>query len=330
MNAQAVASGPASAAAPPEDANLEQARELFRHGVAHVKEARWGEALAAFERSQALKQHAITSFNVGACERALGRYTRARSAFYRALNEEQDQPGQLAPSLLEDTTAFLTQINQLLVLVDAQVTPPGSTLTVDGRPVQLEQLTDGTSQHVVGLLAPGPGAATPRGTFRLLLDPGSHVITLQRKGFTDVVVRRSFAAGERAKLELQMEQIPASLHIAANVQRALVKVNGEDVGPVPVSLLRPSGVLEVVVRKPGYVPYAAKVTASPGEELNLNARLVVESQALTSKWWFWVGSAVVLAGGAFATYALTRPDEPAPPYAGGSTGWVAYPGRGEF
>jgi hypothetical protein len=295
-----------------------------------VQEARWGEALAAFERSQALKQHAITSFNIGACERALGRYTRARTAFHRALHEEQEQPGQLAPSLLEDSAAFLAQIGQLLVEAEVEVAPAGSTLTVDGRPLAVEQLTDGTTHHVTGLSPPGPGLATPTGRFRLLLDPGNHVLTLRRKGFTDVVARRSFTAGERPTLLLQMEQMPASLHIAANVPSALVKVNGEDVGPVPVSLLRPSGVHEVVVRKPGYVPYSARVTASPGEDLNLNARLVLETQALTSKWWFWVGSAAVLAGGAFATYALTRPDEPAPPYTGGNTDWVAFPGRTEF
>jgi hypothetical protein len=312
------------------DETLEQARSAFREGVAKVKEAHWGEALAAFERSQALKQHAITTFNIGACERALGRYTRARSAFQRALREEQATPGQLAVSLREDAQGFLAQIEQLLVLVEVEVTPGGSSLTVDGRPLVIEQLAGGAAQYVTGLLAPGPGMATPEGKFRLLLDPGAHVLTLQRKGFTDVVVRRSFAPGEQTRLVLQMEQMPASLRIAANVPSALVRVNGEDVGPVPVALLRPAGIQEVVVRKPGYVPYSAKVTAAPGEELNLNARLVVESQAITSKWWFWVASAAILAGGAFATYALTRPADPAPPYAGGNTDWVAFPGRAEF
>src|SRR4051794_23601762 len=61
----------------------EEAREQFAAGAELVKAAKWSEALTSFERSFALVPHPVTLFNVGACERALGSYARARRTFLR-------------------------------------------------------------------------------------------------------------------------------------------------------------------------------------------------------------------------------------------------------
>jgi hypothetical protein len=328
--AEGATATPSTESSAPDDANTEQARDLFRQGVSLVQQAKWAEALSAFEHSEQLRPHAVTLFNIGACERALGRYTRARRVFYQALGQEQQNPGQLAPSLLQDTQAFLTEIHGLLGVVDLTVVPSGSALSVDGRPLEPVTTSVGSVEHVAGVLPPGPGAPTPEGSFRVVLDPGAHVFTLRRKGYADAVVRRDVAPGSNAKVSLQLELLPATLSITANVERALVRVDGEDMGPVPVSILRSPGAHEVEVRRPGYDPYSANVTAQAGEQLDLKARLLVQDEPLTAKWWFWTGAAVVIAGGAIATYALTRPDEPAPPYDGGSTDWVARPGAMQF
>ncbi|HXK20616.1 MAG TPA: hypothetical protein VNG33_22550, partial [Polyangiaceae bacterium] len=74
----AKAEAPSAAASEPADPALEEARRSYREGVERVQQARWGEALAAFERSETSRKHATTTFNIGACERALGHYTRAR------------------------------------------------------------------------------------------------------------------------------------------------------------------------------------------------------------------------------------------------------------
>ena len=68
--------------------NVVQARAEFTTATDHVKNARWGEALAAFERSATLRPHSITTYNIGACERALGRsHDRARDQ----VGEERDE-----------------------------------------------------------------------------------------------------------------------------------------------------------------------------------------------------------------------------------------------
>ena len=54
------------------------ARRYFQQGIAHVRKSEWAEAHDAFEKSTALRPHAVTTYNLGACQRAMGRYTRAR------------------------------------------------------------------------------------------------------------------------------------------------------------------------------------------------------------------------------------------------------------
>jgi tetratricopeptide (TPR) repeat protein len=299
---------------------VEQARALFRQGVELVRSAQWSDALSAFERSAALRSHATTTFNVGACERAMGRYTAARESFRRALERAAQTPDELAPSLAEEARAFIAEIDGLLVRVSVHVDPPDTALAVDGRPV-----TAIGGAHVAGLEQPGPGK--PLGTSRAVieLNPGTHVFTLGRKGYADAVVNRSFAAGMRGDVELELARLPATLQVSSNVSGALVMVDERDLGPVPVSVLRPAGNYRVVVSKEGYEPYEAQVAVQAGEEAALRARLVEEKQQVTKKWWFWTAAALVVAGGAVATYAFTRPDPEPPPYDGGSTGWVVYP-----
>src|SRR5262249_26574917 len=62
-----------------EDEPTTRARALYLEGVENVQKSQWAEALFAFESSAKLRPHATTTFNVGACERALGRYARAQA-----------------------------------------------------------------------------------------------------------------------------------------------------------------------------------------------------------------------------------------------------------
>src|SRR5579883_2950712 len=71
------------------------ARRAYLDGVELVKKAQWSDALAAFERSAELKPHATTTFSVGACERALGRYARARATLLRALSQSAANGNQM-------------------------------------------------------------------------------------------------------------------------------------------------------------------------------------------------------------------------------------------
>src|SRR5215472_10152804 len=83
-----------------EDAATLQARAFFNEGTDKAHRGEWSLALAAFQRSWALHPHAVTAYNIGYTERALGRYTRARKMFGEAFAESAAHGGVELPQEL--------------------------------------------------------------------------------------------------------------------------------------------------------------------------------------------------------------------------------------
>jgi hypothetical protein len=321
-----VAPRAAVAADPPAEESPEtlQARAQFVEGTDFVHKAQWADALSAFERSAKLKPHAVTTYNVGACERALGRYALARKTLQHALTENQTAGGtQLPDTVLQEIHAYVDQIDALLAAADVTLDPPSSTITVDGRPLEVGDAAATPPVLVAGIREPGPGESPPAAHFKMVLDPGVHVITLSRKGYADAVVNRTFLPAQTAVLPLALDRLPATLHITSNQERAVVAVNGADVGMAPVDVSRPGGSYRVVVTKPGFVTYEAQVNAQPGEDVDMKATLPEERHPITKQWWFWTAAGVVVAGAVVGTYFITRtPSTPAQPALNcGGLGW---------
>jgi len=297
-----------------DDDATRQAREEFVRGTELVHHAQWSEALAAFERSAKLKPHAVATYNIAACERALGHYTRARVALREALAQNDAAQGsQLADSLATEAKAQLTQIDGLLATADVTLTPASAAVTVDGRSLEPEGGT-----LVAGLRLPGPGEPPPAARFKLVMDPGVHVLTLSRKGYTDSVINKTFAPGTTTALDLALDKLPSIFHVEADQANAVVTFGGHDVGAVPVDVSRPSGTYRMQVNKAGFLTYEASVTGSPGELINLRAKMSVKHPSIFTRWWFWTIAGAALAGAATATYFLVR--QPPPPN-GGGLGW---------
>lgn len=305
-----------------DDPKTAEARAEFVRGTEHVQAARWGEAIASFERSHALRPHPLTTYNVGACERALGRYTRARDRLRRALAENAAAGGKaLDPAYASEAVVWLDQIEALLARLTLTISPANAAISVDGRPL----VDDAWSKDVkvAGVAAPGPGVSGTTAKLVLLVDPGPHVFVVSAKGFAEAVVNRTISPGARADVALELERLPARLRVRATQPGAVVTVDGLDVGVAPIDLTRPAGVHNVVVRKPGFVSYSTQVDVGPGQEANLSAALEAESVPLTKRWWFWTATGVAVAGAAAGTYFLTRPDPERPPLDGGGLGWAA-------
>ncbi len=305
-------------AEPETDPKTEQARELFRAGSEFARDARWGEALATFERSAALRPHPGTTYNIAICQRALGRYTRAQRAFERALAQNTDS--ELAASVIEDIKGYLEEIERTLARVQIRLAPPGASISVDGSP--LEIVSRSPLQLSAGTLPAGGGRTPPAAEFLLLVDPGTHVFAIHRAGYADTVVRRTYRPGQRGALGLELDRLPATLRITANEPRSAVSVDGVDVGLTPVQLSRPAGSYRIAVRKAGFLPYEAAVRARAGHSVEVPARLVRDEPALTERWWFWTAAGVVVAGAVLGTYAATRPEPDRPAVDGGGLGWT--------
>lgn len=315
--------GPAPRTALAQDggAAVSKAREEFLLGAAFIRELQYADALGAFERSAQLRPHAVTTYNIGACFRALGKYTLARKTLEAALAQDSVAGGkELSDSLKAEARGFLAQIEQLLARVDVTLAPADATVTVDGAPLDRAQ-GDGTTL-VAGTRRPGPGEPPPSARFSMIIDPGTHLFTMTRKGFADAVVNRAFLPGGATALTLELDKLPATLAFSSTVAGAAVSVGGVDVGTTPVDISRPAGLYHVTVKKPGFITYEADVEARPGERVDLRAALKEDKPALTQRWWFWTAAGVVVAGVAAGTYFATRPEPERPPLSGGGLGWT--------
>jgi hypothetical protein len=314
----------------PPDPKVVRAREAYQKGVAHVKRQEWSEALSAFEDSARHNPHATTTFNVGACERALGNYTRARVAYKKALTEGARNPDQLADALRAEATAVTQQLESLLSRVIVRLEPKEARISVDGRPLAVEKIGGKRPVLVAGVERPNLGRPAPASEFEIVLNPGAHVITISRKGFGDAVVNKSFAPGSTTDLPISLSRLPATLRISSNIDGALVRVDDADMGPTPVDVLRPPGSYRIEVQKAGYDPFEASVNVRAGELSAQRATLRPESRPITKTWWFWTAAAAVVVGGVVTTYVLTRPEPEPPPYERGNTGWLAEPSAARF
>lgn len=296
-------------------ADDKEARDLFVRGGKLAEDAQWAEALATFEKSAAMRPHPVTTFNIGLCERALGHLIVARRTFARAASE--DTTGKELPASIKgDIEAFTREIDASIAETRVTIAPADASIAVDGRPLE----KDG-EVWLAGTHAPGAGEPAPAASFALRLDPGPHTFIVTRKGFADAVVHPTFRPGVNAPLSLVVDALPGSLSIVSNVTNAAIRIDGVDVGLAPQTITRPAGTYTVALRKLGYAPYDTKVTLGPGGSARIDAPMKLESKPIYTRWWFWAGAAVIVAGAIVITYVATRPSPQRPPVAMGGLGW---------
>jgi hypothetical protein len=217
------AGGVASAQTPPpqeeasNDPAVAEARTAFREGTSLARQAQWGEALLAFERSARLRPHTFTTYNLGYCERALGRYTRARKFLAKALAENEARGGSaISAEVVADAKKYLAEIDQRLARATVTLSPSDAAVSVDGRPLETVAADRTPPVLTAGTRDLGAGEVPATAHFELLLDPGAHVFTISRPGSTDLVVSRTFEAGARAPVELKLTVAPSSGASAKN------------------------------------------------------------------------------------------------------------------
>ncbi len=307
---------PAASASSAADASAERGSQAFRRGVALTKEEQWGEALTAFEEAASIRYVPRVEYNIAYCQRALGRYVAARVATQKVLH---DTTG-LDPSEIENSKAYLAEFETLIVHVAVTLDPDSAAITVDGRPLQPD---DGAPDTYVGSVG-AAADAKPLGKskFVVVLDPGVHLFRAVRAGHQDVVLRETYKPGENATLPMKLDVLPATISIRSEPAAGIVKVDGREVGLAPIEFQRQSGSYKVEVLLDNYETYKANLDLQAGQRSDLTAKLNPYTVPLTKRWWFWTGAAVIIAGGAVLTYALTRPAPQPPAYDAGSANWL--------
>jgi hypothetical protein len=188
-----------------DDTATSQARALFNDGADKARRGDWSQALPAFEHSEALRPHAATTYNIGFCERALGRTTRARKMLGRALAENAAHGGvELPEELATAAKTYLAELEGRLAHAVITVSPEGASILVDGRPLE-RAVTDGLRPVLwAGTRDLGPAEPLPASTFELQLDPGAHVLVVSKAAYGDQVTTRTFEPGAEVQVTLQL------------------------------------------------------------------------------------------------------------------------------
>ncbi len=316
----------ATEAASPPDPATERGRQAFLKGVKLSKDTQWGDALVAFEEAAAARDAPIVQFNIAYCQRALGRYVAARETTRKVLAD----PTGLAPLQIEDAKAYLAEFEQVIVEARVTLDPPAALLTVDGRPLLPSK--DKSDTFYASIAPPGEGGSPGKSEFTVMLDPGAHMFRAVRPGHQDAMVQKSYRAGEKPRLDLHLDILPAVVSVKANLKSAIVRIDKREVGIAPIEIQRPAGRYTLEVERENFLTYTATLDLRPGQRSDLTAKLLREP--ITKKKWFVpavVGGVLALGGAIFGiTYALTRPEPVPPPYDGGTTGWVLEPAGMRF
>jgi Tetratricopeptide repeat len=196
-----------SAPSPLPPSSVEEARRLFKEAVALTDVERWDDALVRFEEAaQLVPDKADITFNIARCEKSLGRYTRARALFMKALDENR-QSRALEPDEIADATRFLSEIDPKILHITVTLERGDVTVLVDGRPLERAEGRGGAPLLVAGTKRPSDGEAPPAARFELMVDPGTHVFTVGRKGVSTVVTR-TLAPGWAGTLALRAPEDP--------------------------------------------------------------------------------------------------------------------------
>lgn len=301
------------------DQAADDARVAFREGAALIEQAEWATALGAFERSLALRPHALTLYNIGVCQRFLGRATLAQQTLRKALTRAESS-GEMPALFLDQTRAYIAEVEAKLAHLTIRVTPRTTRVAVDGRALVP---ADQPGVFVAGVAEPGEAKPAGAEVLDVIVDPRAIVLTFSLDGHDTIEIRKDVKPGSREEVPVSMTEQPAQIRIASSVVGSIVRVDGVDVGIAPVVVSRPPGERLVSISSAGFVPYESKLTLRAGQLVPLDAQLLPEKTPITKKWWFWTGSAVLLAGVGVATYFLVRPTPQRPDTDRGGLGWAA-------
>jgi hypothetical protein len=187
----------APAEAPLEAGGVLEARDAFRLGSTLAKQGQWSEALSAFQRSAELKPHPVTTYDIGYCQRALGRPASAYESFSVAL-EWTASADVLPDDIAAQARAFASEVLGRIVRVSAALPAEGLSLRVDG--AGLRPFRDDPGRGVYLVRAAESATAKLPVHVELWLDPGPHVFVLTHTDGSRAVENRTLAPGAHESL----------------------------------------------------------------------------------------------------------------------------------
>jgi hypothetical protein len=269
---------------PPSAASRTRAADLKRQGDAAMDALRYAEALSAYQEAYALSREPALLYNKGRALQALDRYPEALAELERFSKE--------APTELR---ARVPRLDELIAEVRGRVATVSIVCEVSGARVLVRD------KHVGMTPLGGP----------LKLTSGDAVVEVSAEGYEPFRRRLKLPGGGSLQIvaQLQSKENTGTLLVRSPTEGARVAVDGKPVGQVPAEALLPAGSHTVLVSRDGFEDSETSVVIQPGGRREIEVTLS-SGGPITSKWWFWTGVGVVVAGGVAVTWALLTERSP--------------------
>jgi len=255
-----------------------RAAELKQRGDAAIDSMRYGEAVDAYTMAYGITKDPALLYNRGRALQALGDFPGALEALEG-----------FAATADAELKARVPKLAELLADVRAHVGTLVLNCNVAGARVLLREKVVGKTP-LSGPLRVTAGAASIEVTAEGYLLYTKNV-ELPAGGVLDLDV--TLLSRAKASLLVLRAPIPGTVAI----------VDGKVVGNPPVEVVVDPGSHKIVARADGYADTVTSAVVSSGEHKQVDL-ILSQKPGITSRWWFWTGLGVVVAGGAAVTAAL--------------------------
>ncbi|MDF2693513.1 MAG: uncharacterized protein K0S65_1896 [Labilithrix sp.] len=260
-----------------------EAARLKKEADALMDQDRHVDALALYARAYALTGDPALLYNQGRALESLGEYPEAVDKLERFDREASTALRSKVPGLRDLLADLRSRIATIVVTTNA----PGARLFVRDKAV-------GTIEKEL----------------RLRTRTGSASIEVVAEGYTPFKKDIDLTAGTVVKIDAQLSPKKAEpLVIVRSRPSADIAVDGKPIGRAPLELHLSPGQHVLLAEAKGHESERVPMTLALGERRELDIELR-EPPGLLSRWWFWTGVGVVIAGGVVGTYALTKERSP--------------------
>ncbi|QDA31598.1 PEGA domain-containing protein [Thermococcus indicus] len=152
--------------------------------------------------------------------------------------------------------------------ISATLTPTFGYLTIYSSPSGAEVYLNGT---YIG--------TTPVENHKL--DVGTYEIEIKKESYSQYTQKVTINPGETTTLNVNLNELPASLRIESTPSGAEVYINGDYYGTTPIETTLSAGTYTIRITKQDYEDYTTKITLEAGGEKKLTATLTPKFGYLT-------------------------------------------------
>jgi hypothetical protein len=256
----------------------ESAAAIKARGDQAMESLRYSEALSLYTEAYGISKDPALLYNEGRAHQALGNFPEALASFERFAAEASPELRAKVPKLDD----LIADVKRHVASIVVRCRTQGARVLV--------------RERVVGM--------TPLDK-PLDVDSGHATIEVDVEGYEPF--RRDVDLEGGTQTVLDADLVPrkqtAFLRVTSSVPSAFVSIDGAPVGNVPIEETVKPGTHTVSLHRDGYEDTSSTVVLSMGEHKEV-ALDPAKNAPVYTRWWFWTGVGVVVAGGAVTAAAL--------------------------